>query len=286
VIAAAVAAAVVVLGLVAPSAAGAQAPPATPVASAVAATIEQNGWYADPGADPGPGQLAALAGWVAANPHPIAYAAMAAEPPASSQSYAYDVLDALPVGGRFQTVVVLSPGDVGIDSDYWDDGAIDASLDASLDAIRADPAGGLATLTADLVNRPATTPGAGILPGRAGAYDPYDDDEPDDGTASGGAAGDDGPDLGILMLVVFGVVALFAVSWLVRGEQYETWGDGDETSSWNRRRRYQRYTGWSSGRSSGFRSSSGSSHRSSGTSHRASSGSSGHSHRGSGGRRL
>jgi hypothetical protein len=230
--------------------AGAQAPPATPDAAAVAAAIEQNGWYADPGASPGPDRLSALAGGVASDNHPIAYAVLAAEPPASAQSYADEVLDALPLSSRFQTVVVLSPDDIGIDSDYWDDGAIDATLDTSLDAIRADPGGGLDLLTADLVDRPPDTPGTG----------------------------DAGPDTGFILLVALGLGALLLVSWLLRGEQYERWGDGDEPY-WDRRRRYQRYTSRSSRNSGGWRSSS-SSHRSSRRS------SSGHSHRGSGGRRL
>jgi hypothetical protein len=261
--------------LVAGAPAGAQTA-ATPDAATVAAAIEQTGWYADPEADPGPDRLTALAAWVATNPHPIAYAVMAAEPAESSQSYAYDVLDALPVGGRFETVVVLSPGDIGIDSDYWDNDAIDATLDASTDAIRADRGAGLNQLTADLLARPANS----YVPGRAGAYDPYDD------TASGASASDDtGGQEGILVLVVIGIVAVLAISWLARGEQYERWGDDDEPT-WDRRRRYQRYTSWSSGRSSGGWRSSSSSHRSSssGSSHRSSS--SGHSHRGSGGRRL
>jgi hypothetical protein len=263
--------------------AGAQAPAATPDAAAVAAAIEQTGWYADPGAYPGPDQLASLAAWVAANPHPIAYAVMVNEPPASSQSYAYDVLDALPVSSRFQTVVVLSPGDIGIDSDYWDDGAIDQTLDASLDAIRADHGAGLAQLTADLVNRPATTPGAGYVPGRADSYDPYGD--PYDATSSGTTSG--GGDFTLPVIIIGLVVAALVISWLARGEQYERWGDDDEPY-WDRRRRYQRYTSRSSSSSGGWRSSSSSSssHRSSSSSHRSSSSSSGHSHRGSGGRRL
>jgi hypothetical protein len=246
----AIAAAVVGLTVGGLAPAGAQAPAAaTPDAATVAAAIEQTGWYADLGANPGPDSLAALAAWVAANPHPIAYAVMAAEPPGSSQSYAYDVLDALPLGSRFQTVVVLSPDDIGIDSDYWDDGAIDRTLDASVDAIRADASTGLGQLTADLVNRPATTPGSGSVSG-----------------------GDGQPDVGVFVILGLGLVGLWIVSWLVRGEQYERRGDGNEPY-WDRRRRYQRYTSGSSG----SRSSSSSSHRSS---------SSGHSHRGSGGRRL
>jgi uncharacterized membrane protein YgcG len=249
--------------------AGAQAPAATPDAATVAAAIEQSGWYADPSADPGPDELSPLAAWVAANPHPIAYAVVANEPPASSQSYAYDVLDALPVSSRFQTVVVLSPGDIGIDSDYWDDAAIDQTIDASLDAIRADHGAGLAQLTADLVNRPATTPGTGYVPGRADSYDPYGD--PYDDAASGGTASDGG-DFTLPVIIVGLVVAALVISWLARGEQYERWGDDDEPY-WDRRHRYQRYTSRSSSSSGGWRSSSSSS-------------SSGHSHRGSGGRRL
>jgi hypothetical protein len=257
---AAIAGALAAAGLAGVAPAGAQTAAASD-AAAVAAAIEQSGWYAEPGASPGSDHLTGLAGWVASNPHPIAYVALAAEPPGSSQSYAYDVLDALPLSSRFQTVVVLSPADIGIDSDYWDDGAIDAALDASTDAVRADRGAGLNLLTADLLNRPPDTPGTV------------------DGDAESLATTGAGPPAGILALVAIGIVALFVISWMVRGEQYERWGDDDEPY-WDRRRRYQRYTAWpsrSSGGGSSFRSSSGSSHRSS---------SSGHSHRGSGGRRL
>jgi hypothetical protein len=259
---AAIAGVVVALGLVAgaPVPAGAQAA-ATPDAAMVAAAIELKGWYADPGANPGPDRLTALAASFADDRHPIAFAVLAAAPPESSQSYAYDVVDALPADSKYETVVVLSPDDIGIDSDYWDDSAVDATLDATTDAVRADPGAGLAILATDLAHRRGPSP----------------DGSSDDGTGTPG---------GILVVGVIVIVASAVISWLGRGEQYERWGDDDEPY-WDRRRRYQRYTSWSSRSSGGgWRSSSSSSHRSfsSGSSHRSSS--SGHSHRGSGGRRL
>jgi hypothetical protein len=221
--------------VVGPAAASAQAPPAaTPDAAAVAAAIEQTGWYADAGANPGPDQLTTLATSTSDDSHPIAFAILAAEPAGSSQSFAYFVLDALPVGGRFDTVVVVSPADVGIDSDHWDDGAIDAALDASVDSIRSDPGSGLSQLAAALARQPATT----------------------------AASGDDGqPDVGFFILLGLGLVALSVVSWLVRGRRgrYQRFTSGS--------------SGWRSSSSSGSHRSSSSSHRSSsGHSHRGSGG--------------
>jgi hypothetical protein len=244
--------------------AGAQAPAATPDSATVAASIEQTGWYADAGANPGPDQLTSLAASTADDIHPIAFAVLAAEPQGSSQSFAYDVLDALPPGGRFETVVVLSPADIGIDSDYWDDRAINAALDATQGAIRVDPSSGLNLLASALASQTLTT-----LSGHETETD-----------VAGGSGGEQPVDVGVYVLIGLGLVALWGMTWLVRGEQYERIGDNDE-STWDRRRRYQRYTGGSSG----WRSSS--SYRSSSSSHRSSSSSSsGHSHRGSGGRRL
>jgi len=229
-------AAAVVGALVVSSApASAQAPPAaTPDAAAVAAAIEQAGWYADAGANPGPDQLTTLAASTADDSHPIAFAVLAAEPEGSSQSFAYDVLDALPVGGRFDTVVVLSPADVGLDSDYWDDRAIDAALDASTGSIRVDPGSGLNLLAVDLARRPATT----------------------------AAGGDDGqPDVGFFILLGLGLLALSVVSWLLRGRRHR---DQRFTSGSSR---------WRSSSSSASHRSSSSSHRSSsGHSHRGSGG--------------
>jgi hypothetical protein len=83
---------------------------------------------------------------------PIGVVVLATEPEGSSPAFSEEVLDRLPTygGSELRTVVVLSPEDIGVTSDAWDDQAIDAALDESIDQLRADPVAGFEALAAAL----------------------------------------------------------------------------------------------------------------------------------------
>jgi hypothetical protein len=267
------------LGFLVPSPATAQAPEATgaPDPAQVATAISSTGWYADGGAVGDREQLADVASRLSNQGSPIGFALLAAEPPGSSTAYAEQVLDALdiadPSAGIYvpndiETVVVLSPADVGVVSDRWDDAAIDEALDATIDDLRADPTDGLEALAGALARHsPAGSTDAG------GGGDP-----------NGG-----GTDWGLSWVVLF-VLAIAAIGLMGRliggtarpggeGELENAWG-GDSGSDWRARQRRRRLGSSLFGR---HRSSSGPRRSSSGGSRRSSSGGS---RRGRGGRRL
>jgi hypothetical protein len=228
-----------------------------PRADAVAAGIADEGWYGDPVAG---AEIAAwddLAAALGRQDSPIAFALLDAEPLGGSTVYAELVLDALPARGgtRYDTVVVLSPDDVGVVSDDWGDDAIDAALDESLDDLRADPARGLSTLADELAERPLSWEESG--------------DDGDDGSGSGSSTG----------WLVLGGLAVGAVVLYRASQAGSADGGDDDGSSWGgsssyRRRRAYGVRARRSARSSSRRSTSrrSSSRRSSG--------------RGRGGRRL
>jgi hypothetical protein len=233
------------------------APAADDVAQAVAAA----GWFADVTAAVDSQELEALAGRLATQGDPIGFAVLAAAPEESSTVYAEDVLDALARHGelRIETVAVLSPEDVGVVSDTWDDEAIDAALDDVIDDLRSDPVEGLERLADALGRQPTMAE--------------QDADEDDDG---GGSSG--GGSSAWIILLVLGGIAVAVVSRVFRGAAGDGGYDDDRGSSYYDRRRWRRR---SYGRSSLFSGS----RRSGGTRSRRSSGGS-RSRRGRGGRRL
>jgi hypothetical protein len=233
------------------------APPAvdeagTVSADGVAAVIAEEGWYAHPDAVGDREQLAQVAARLADGSEPMGFALLADEPPGSSTAFAEAVLDSyfLVMGGMdVETVVVLSDEDVGVVSDVWGDEAVDVALDETIDQLRADPTDGLEALAGVLSEQPK--------------YE-FGDDDGDGG--GGGGGGGEPPWILIAVLfvgVVVGLNVLFP----------QTEGEGDDGSSY-RRRRYRSF--------SSSRSSFGSRRSSSGGSSRRSSGGS----RGRGGRRL
>lgn len=252
--------AIVTVGVVAPGVATGQEPgstttvgtgePGGPVTvDAVAAAIAAEGWFADPASDVDTEQLGPLASRLSIGTDPIGFAVLATEPEGSSPAFAERVLDALPAQGErsIETVAVLSPNDVGVVSDAWDDRAIDDALDESIDALRADPVEGLAALGSALDDQATQA-----------------EDDQDGG----------GPNTGLVVLGVVGVGGLIAASRLFpRSGGYD---DGDSWgSSYSRRRRWSRPSSF--GRSFGRSRSSGG-----GGGRRSSGGRS----RGRGGRRL
>jgi hypothetical protein len=270
------------LGLLAPSPATAQAPEATeatesPGPAQVATAISSSGWYADGGAVGDREQLADVASRLSSQGSPIGFALLAAEPPGSSTAYAEQVLDALGtaytsagiyVPNDIETVVVLSPTDVGVVSDRWDDAAIDEALDATIEDLRADPTDGLEALAGALARHsPSGSSDAD------GAGDPH--------------GGGTGWGLGWVVLIVLAIAAFSLMSRLIGGAAHQG-GEGEPDNGWSghsgsdwRTRQRRRSVGSSLfGRS---RSSSGSRRSSSGGSRRSSSGGS---RRGRGGRRL
>ena len=194
---------------------------------------------ADPGAVGDREELDDVASGLRPNGEEIGFALLDAEPAGSSQAFAEQVVDDLPGHGEFvmRTVVVLSPEDVGVVSDTWDDEAIDAALDASIDDLRANPTDGLATF-ADVLGDQSTMDEDG---------DAFE--EEDDGSSF--------PVVAVLAIAGIGGLALIShfAGWSSDG------GEGDGGSSWGsssyRRRRSfsssgsRRRTGSSSRRSSG-----------------------------------
>jgi len=271
--------------------AAAQAPPppaAVPDPAAVAAGIDAAGWYADEAAAGDRAQMAVVSSRLTAAHDQIGVAFLAVEPPGSSTAYADRVLNELERGrlenGIFvtspiETVVVLTPTDVGVASDHWDNTAIDRALDASVDDLGADRVGGLDALATALAVTPPPSPGGD---GRSSAGD----------DSSGGAVS--------LVLVVAVTLGIVLVGLVVRAMREDGMGadspssvlddgdDGDDRSSWTRRQRMRRLasrSSWSPSRRTptpSRRSSSSSS--SSSSSRRSSSG--GGSLRGHGGRHL
>lgn len=231
-------------------------PPAPPAvdeagnvsADGVAAVIAEEGWYAHPDSVGDREQLAQVAARLADGSEPMGFALLADEPPGSSTVFAERVLDSrfLLGGSDVDTVVVLSDEDVGVVSDVWGDEAVDVALDETIDELRADPTDGLEALADALSEQPKYEFG--------------------DGDAGGGGGGGEPPWVLITFLfvgVMVGLNVLFP----------QTEGEGDDGSSY-RRRRYRSF--------SSSRSSFGSRRSSSGGSSRRSSGGS----RGRGGRRL
>lgn len=227
----------------------------TPEPGEVAQAIAADGWYAD--SPENREELADVATRLSARSEPIGFAILDAEPEGSSTAYAEDVLDELAPNGesRIDTVVVLSPADVGVVSDTWDEDAIDAALDDALDDLRSNPTDGLEALATALAREPTMTE--------------QDSSESDDG--------DGGISAGWLVVIGIGVVALIAFGRIfpqLSGDSDGDWDDDWDSRSYRRRRRLRGYS-----RSSLFSGS----RRSSSTRTRRSSG---RSRRGRGGRRL
>ncbi len=236
--------------------------PASGVALAddVAAAIAADGWFADRASTTDPAALAALAGELSSGSDPVGFALLAQEPDGSSTVYAEQVLDALPAHGELgvETVAVLSPEDVGVVSDTWDDAAIDAALDSAIDDLRADPVVGLETLTDALASQPTM------------AERDADDTSSDSTDDTGG-----GVSSAWLVLGVIGLIAAVVIGRLFPGRAGYGDDEGWDSSDYRRRSRWRR-----TGRSSLF----GGSRRSGASRSRRSSG--GSRRRGRGGRRL
>jgi hypothetical protein len=247
---------IAVTGAAAPAAAQAPgtAPAAAPTTSGpgdtssdpvdlVAAAVAAEGWYADPGAVGDREELDRVASRLRPNGEEIGFALLDAEPPGSSQAFAEQVVDALAGNGEFlmRTVVVLSPADVGVVSDTWDDEAIDTALDEAIDELRANPTDGLATF-ADVLGRQSTMDEDG------------DALEEEDGGSSF-------PTVLVLAIAGMGGLALLShvAGWSNSGGEGggSSWG----SSSYRRRRSFGGGTSRSRGSSSSRRSSGGSSPR-------------------------
>jgi hypothetical protein len=235
------------------SAAGAQGPAPTATTAAtggapttaspdpvdrVAAAIASEGWYADPGAVGDREALDDVASGLRPDGEQVGFALLDAEPAGSSQAFAEQVVDELAGNGEFfiRTVVVLSPDDVGVVSDTWDDEAVDAALDASIDDLRATPTDGLAAF-ADALGEQSTMDEDG---------DAFE--EEDDGSSF--------PVVAVLAIAGIGGLALLS--------HFAGWssGDGENGSSWGSSSSYRRRRSFSSGASRSRRT--GSSRRSSG----------------------
>jgi len=274
-------------------AAGAQAPTTTTTAPGPPTTVDQArldaiadaigaaGWFGDPVAGADTVAWSDVAAELGRQDAPIAFAVLDAEPPGDSTAYAEVVLDELPTHGasRYDTVIVLSPADVGVVSDDWGDSAIDGALDASLDELRADPVRGVTTLADDLADRPRMSEG-GVDPGADDGFGSFGDGFDDEDEA----ADEPGFPTGWLVLGGLGItaVALYSRYASANGltgdgdDGDSSWSSSSSSSSYRRRRSLaRRSTRSSSRRSTSRRSSS----RSSSRPRRSSS-------RGRGGRRL